>query len=172
MEALRPRLGSCFMQMPPHFDPSYLPMLHRFLERWPSQLPLAVEVRHPDFFAPVLQLPLSGLGDFGVGWVITDVAGRRDVCHMYVCASKVLIRFVGNNLHESDYMRIRDWAVRLRQWFDAGLHEVYFFTHEPDNRAAPDLAAFCTAVFSEAIPDVVIRGPKRVELPPVQGTLF
>jgi uncharacterized protein YecE (DUF72 family) len=172
MEALLPRLGSCFMQMPPHFDPAHLPALHRFLERWPTQLPLAVEVRHPAFFAPVLQLPLAGLDDFGAGWVITDVAGRRDVCHMYVNTPRVLIRFVGNDLHATDYQRIRDWAARLRKWFDAGLQAVYFFTHEPDNLKAPDLAAFCADVFSQAIPDAVIRGPERIEPPPVQGTLF
>ena len=103
--------------------------------------------------------------------MITDVAGRRDVCHLRLTSGKTLIRFVGNGLHPSDYERIRDWSNRLTEWTDKGLSEIYFFTHEPDNLLAPDLAQFCTEIFSEAMPSVRIRGPKPI-IQSVQGTLF
>ncbi len=54
-----------------------------------------------------------------------------------------MVRFVGNGLHPSDFSRIEEWATRLKSWFENGLQEVYFFTHEPDNLLAPELTAFC-----------------------------
>ena len=60
--------------------------------------------------------------------------------------------------------------ARLADWCAAGLREAYFFTHEPDNLLAPDLAAYVVQAFSEKMPHAVLRGPKRVG--GVQGTLF
>lgn len=166
------KLGCCFIQLPPGFAPRNLKVLERFLEAFPRAVPLAVEVRHPLFFkdtgdtAAFFQL----LEAYKTASVITDVSGRRDVCHMRLTTEKVLIRFVGNGLHPSDYTRVRAWAGRLLDWFAAGLHEAYFFTHEPDNLLAPELTAFCVEVFKELMPHVAMRGPKEVA--GQQGLLF
>lgn len=167
---LQDKMGSCFMQLPPHFSPRELPVLERFLERFPKEVPLAVEVRHPEFFNGSGGAFFDMLEAYAVATVITDVAGRRDVCHMRLTTPTVLIRFVGNDLHPSDYTRVQDWAMRLKQWFDAGLRSAYFFTHEPDNLQAPELAAFCVETFRAAIPYIATRGPKPV--PGQQGSLF
>lgn len=169
---LKEKLGPCFLQLPPYFSPRDLPVLMRFAEIFPKNISLAVEVRHEAFFKDdafaddYFQL----LADENMATVITDVAGRRDVCHMRLTHSSVLIRFVGNALHSSDYTRVQDWALRLNQWFEQGLNAVYFFTHEPDNLLAPDLAAYCASVFQAAMPKVNIRGPRQVG--GTQGTLF
>jgi hypothetical protein len=110
------------------------------------------------------------LEDLGVATVITDVAGRRDVCHMRLSSTQVLIRFVGNALHPSDYSRVQAWAPRLQAWFQAGLRSAYCFTHEPDNLLAPVLAAFCADTFGARMPDVALRGPRPVG--GQQGSLF
>lgn len=169
---LEERLGCCFLQLPPHFSTQDLPMLERFLAVFDPQIPLAVEVRHPSFFQPTVaaEVFFQMLQEHNIATVITDVAGRRDVCHMRLTNRQVLIRFVGNALHTTDYERIRDWSERLKSWFDAGLHAACFFTHEPDNLLAPDLAAFCAEVFAEKMPGIALRGPKKVA--GQQGTLF
>lgn len=169
---LEEQMGCCFLQLPPQFSTRDLPMLERFLEAFGPDIPLAVEVRHPSFFEPTVaaEMFFQMLQEKNVATVITDVAGRRDVCHMRLTNRHVLIRFVGNGLHPTDYERIRAWSERLKHWFDAGLHAAYFFTHEPDNLLAPDLAAFCAEVFGEKMPEVVMRGPKPVS--GQQGTLF
>ena len=136
------QLGCCFMQLPPHFSVQNLPVLRRFLEAFPGDIPLAVEVRHETFFKPTIAAEdfFQLLQLHGVSTGITDVAGRRDVCHLRLSTGRALIRFVGNGLHPSDYTRIQDWAGRLAGWFDGGLQEVYFFSHEPDNLLALFLA--------------------------------
>jgi uncharacterized protein YecE (DUF72 family) len=166
------KLGCCFMQLPPHFAPRDLPVLERFLSEYAPQIPLSVEVRNPDFFQKtvVSEAFFELLKKHSVASVITDVAGRRDVCHMHLTHSKTLIRFVGNGLHPSDYSRVSEWAERLKSWFENGLQEAYFFTHEPDNILAPELTAYCVETFSQMIPGVSLRGPKPVA--GQQGLLF
>jgi hypothetical protein len=44
------------------------------------------------------------------------------------------------SLHVSDYLRSKKWAERLSQWAAQGLHEVYFFVHEPDDINSPEMA--------------------------------
>ena len=171
IEGLETKLGHCFMQLPPAFSPKDLPLLERFLARFPTTVPLAVEVRHPAFFQPGQGEDFFELlNRHNIATVITDVAGRRDVCHMRLTSAMVLIRFVGNGLHPSDYTRINEWSSRIKNWMDQGLESVYFFTHEPDNLLAPDLAAAALTVFSQAMPGVPMRGPAQV--PGQQGSLF
>src|SRR5215469_7057594 len=51
MRGLGERLGPIFLQLPPQFGPEQLGQLQKWLEAWPSQTRLAVEVRHPAFFS-------------------------------------------------------------------------------------------------------------------------
>lgn len=47
-----------------------------------------------------------------------------------------MVRFIANN-HPSDEGRIVEWSKRLKDWFDRGIEEVYFFVHM--HEAAIDL---------------------------------
>jgi len=175
IQDLGKKLGCCFLQLPPYFSVTHLMTLYRFLEQFPAEIPLAVEVRHPSFFEPTVAAEsyFDLLRTQQRAAVITDVAGRRDVAHMRLTNGCTMVRFVGNRLHPTDYTRIQEWALRLADWTTRGLNEVYFFTHEPDNVLAPDLAAYCVESFKKQIPDALIRGPQEV-VPPggVQGSLF
>ena len=169
---LREKLGCCFLQLPPYFSARDLNMLARFLDIFPHEIPLAVEARHESFFQQTMPSEdfFGLLQSHGAAAVITDVSGRRDVCHMRLTNGKALVRFVGNALHPTDYQRIDSWATRIKSWLKAGLQEVYFFAHEPDNLLAPELAAYCCAAFSREMPFAAIRGPRPAG--GQQGTLF
>ena len=171
---LEEKLGICFMQMPPHFQYKNLPILETFLRNLPKNVHLALEIRHeewfsnPHYFDKIFQLLENNL----VSTVITDVAGRRDVLHQRLTTGAVVIRFVGNNLHPTDFTRLDEWVVRLKKWFEAGLHEVYFFTHEPDNVKAPELAKYLIDKIKENF-EVILRGPTFIDdEPPKQFSLF
>ena len=165
MLGLREKLGCAFAQFPPYFGADRLGLLERFLQAWPSAVPLAVEVRHESWFAGAgreLDRLAELLRHYGVALVITDVAGRRDVLHLRVTAPRTLIRFVGNGLHRTDYERIDAWVARLAEW---RLPETYFFPHEPDNILAPDLAAYLAERLQAAGP-FTTRGPQPASAPP------
>lgn len=140
---LEDRLGLCFLQLPPSFDVSSLPRLSRFLTQIPREMQLAVEVRHPSFFADHRLVPAfyDLLADRGIHVVITDVSGRRDVLHTSLPTSRVLIRFIGNGVDEVDDARLAAWIERLHTWLRMGLDQVEFFIHEPEDRLIPAVAA-------------------------------
>jgi len=121
---LREKLGCCFMQLPPYFGTERLPILENFLKRFPKEIRLAIELRHESiFFEKNKNRVFELLNKYNIGWVITDVAGRRDVLHMGVTTDIAMIRFVGNNLHPSDYQRIDAWVEKLKSWTANGLKE-------------------------------------------------
>lgn len=135
------KLGPSFLQLPPYFDYSRKTELFRFLQAWPNSFKLALEFRHPSWFENKCLLPAltEYLQGRGIGAVITDVAGRRDVLHASVTAPFTLIRFIANDLHRSDFSRCEAWAKRLGEWRDQGLQQAFFIIHEPDDVMAPEM---------------------------------
>jgi len=138
------KLGSCFVQLPPYFGFDRLSLLTKFLEKFPQNIPLALELRHESWFndSANFEAVFQMMQGLNISPVITDVAGRRDVLHQRLTNHTVLIRWVGNALHPTDYTRIDAWVQRLKTWFEAGLQQVFFFPHEPDNILAPEIATY------------------------------
>jgi len=132
------KLGLTFLQLSENFTPARLGELKAFNSLWPKELPISIEFRHSDWFKD--SKALDWLEENNISSIITDVAGRRDVLHMRLTNSKVIIRFVGNNLHKTDFDRMDMWAQKIREWFDKGMEEIYFFLHEPEETVAPEAA--------------------------------
>jgi uncharacterized protein YecE (DUF72 family) len=169
---LEEKLGDAFLQLPPNFSPHQLPDLEAFVKFIPESVPITVELRHPGWFIDnVASLELfEVLEKYRVGTVLTDVAGRRDVLHMRLTTPSAMIRFVGNGLHPTDYSRIDAWVERLKEWFDNGLQQLYFFVHEPENTTSPELATYLIQKLNKAC-GFDLKPPKKF-VQPVQGELF
>jgi uncharacterized protein YecE (DUF72 family) len=143
ISGLQKNLGVSFLQLPPFFEQKDLYILENFLKDFPKEISLAVEFRHASWFKNgCFEKAAQVLEKYQVSTVITDVAGRRDVLHQRITTDTLLIRFVGNALHPTDYTRIDAWVEQLKKWFEQGLKTLYFFVHEPDNVLAPDLSAY------------------------------
>ncbi len=162
-------LGPVFLMPHPHMGIHDLPVLRRFIERLPDDFDVYLELRNPGWFLHGFCEPLFDLAaTYEVGLVITDVAGRRDCVHMRLSKPETFIRFVGNDLHPTDYSRVADWAARIRQWIDNGMQKVYFMMHQPTELNVPLLNA-----------DMInqLNASSRIQLPAVksiqpQATLF
>jgi uncharacterized protein YecE (DUF72 family) len=137
-------LGTCFLQLGPTFGPKQGKTLVTYLQQLPPELPVAVEFRHPDWFsdARIWQRTCEVLAELGTATVITDVAGRRDVLHQSLTIPKLVLRFVGNELHPTDYARSDAWLDRISEWLEGGLQEAYLFIHCGTNHLAPELATY------------------------------
>ena len=137
-------LGLSFLQLPDWFAPSHFPALKNFIEQWDQAFPLAIEFRHPDWFRdhmladPVINL----LFKTKIATVITDSPGRRDVVHMSLTQTKVLVRFLGCFPSRKDDERVRAWMDRLADWAAAGMDELYFFVHQERNGVIPQTVDF------------------------------
>lgn len=136
------KLGGCFAQLHNDFSPKDFPRLQRFIEYWPEDLPLALELRHTDWFNDeVMATQLYRLLEqHQVSNIITDTAGRRDLLHMRLTTPSALIRYVGTN-HKSDYTRLEAWAQRIAAWKQQGLQQLQFFVHQFEEKEIPQLIA-------------------------------
>lgn len=126
---LENKLGCYFMQMPERFGTDKFSRLETFVYELPENIKLAMELRQAQWFSDELfamleakQLPL----------VITDTSGRRDVVHMRLTSKEVIIRWVGNNGHPTDFYRLDLWREQLDHWFAQGLENAWFFIHQTD----------------------------------------
>jgi uncharacterized protein YecE (DUF72 family) len=141
---LEKNLGTTFLQLGPTFAPKQGKSLLSYLDSLPAELPVAVEFRHSDWFADarVWQRTCEVLTQRNVATVITDVAGRRDVLHQTLTIPRLVLRFVGNELHPTDYTRSDAWLDRIAGWLNAGLQEAFIFIHCGTNHLAPELATY------------------------------
>jgi uncharacterized protein YecE (DUF72 family) len=163
-------LGACFLQFPETFGPQNLKLVKNYLETLPAEHTVFVELRHREWFKePVFSETFQMLSLYKTGAVITDVAGRRDCLHQYLTIPQAFIRFVGNDLHASDYSRIDEWVQRIKAWMGHGLQVLYFFIHQPEETHAPEIAAYmirqlnrhCALKLGEPI---FINGQIQIEL--------
>ncbi len=151
LEGLKTNIGPSFIQLHEMFSYRDKMLLFRFLESWPKEFKLSLELRHPSWFQNGVILP--PLADYlnrrNIGLVITDVAGRRDVLHSSLSTNWSMIRLIGNNLHESDERRLGDWAVRIKEWQKMGLSDCYFFLHQPDDVMTVEFSSLAEEVFTQ-----------------------
>lgn len=158
------KLGMCFIQLPPYFGIDRLAILEQFLKAFPKEIPLAIELRNESFYASGenLNKTIDLLIKYHRTFLITDVAGRRDILHMALTSDTTMIRFVGNDLHPTDFSRLDEWASKLNSWLSCGLKNVYFFPHEPDNINAPEISEYLNHRIKK-FDNFNIRGPKTIE---------
>lgn len=139
---LKEKLGTIFLQLHANFGPKNFDRLLNFVESWPTEVPLAVECRHPDWFSDetISNEFYRLLERKGIANVLVDTAGRRDMVHMRLTNNEAFIRYVGAN-HPSDYDRLDEWVTRLEEWIDLGLSNIHFFIHQNLEKESPLLAA-------------------------------
>ena len=139
--AFEKKLGMVFLQVHNNFGPKNFDRLQAVLEFWPKDIPLAVELRHTDWYDEVVANQLYDLfEEHQVANILTDTAGRRDLLHMRLTLPVAFIRYVGAN-HESDYTRLDDWVARIKIWKGQGLEKLYFFVHQNLEKESPLLSA-------------------------------
>jgi len=152
ISAFGPYLGPCFLQVSDNFGPNNIEVLENYLKKLPQDLKVFVEVRHKDWFVGDAKKQLfSMLAKLGKGAAITDASGRRDCLHMELPTPDAFIRFVGNGgkYLDSDKARVDEWIVRIKQWLDNGLQQVYFFLHQHDEADTPLIADYTIEQFNK-----------------------
>ncbi len=155
---LKEKLGTIFLQMHSNFAPKDINRVIAFAEFWPKGIPLAVEFRHTNWYneATIAEELYHVLEENNIANVLVDTAGRRDLMHMRLTNNEAFIRYVGAN-HESDYKRLDDWVIRLKEWVSLGLEKVHFFVHQNLEVASPLLSVhFIKKINTELGVDLVI----------------
>lgn len=137
------KLGMVFLQLHDNFKPKDYERLEKFVQDWPKEVPLAIELRNTEWFTDeeVFNTVCELFEMNNITNVIVDTAGRRDMLHMRLTTPNAFIRYVGANA-ESDYARLDDWLERIKIWKKEGLQNLYFFVHQNVEKASPLLSAY------------------------------
>ena len=162
MRGLEERLGIQFLQLPPAFAPTHLPQLQAFLDFWPSDLRLAVEVRHPAFFTEPHFTELNALlQQHNAARVIMDsrpirVGPREEIQVLQarerkpdlpvttnLTADVAFVRYIGHPRMDVNAPFLDKWAQQLAQWLQEGI-TVYVFCHCPYEVHSPTI---CYALY-------------------------
>lgn len=137
------KLGMVFLQLHDNFKPKDDERLEKFIQDWPKEVPLAIELRNSEWFADeeIFNKTMDVFEKHNITNIIVDTAGRRDMLHMRLTTPTAFIRYVGANA-ESDYTRLDDWLERIKLWKKEGLENLYFFVHQNIEKASPLLSAY------------------------------
>lgn len=181
MKQLGMRLGPMFLQLPPRFSPKLLGDLRAFLSAWASDVRLAVEVRHLDWFDPPHSEALDQLlADHNMARVTIDTRPIRALAGDALLEGSVyqtllearqrkpdlpvvpkrtsdfaFIRYIGHPDLEFNRPFLDEWGGYISTQLTDGA-DVYVFCHSPDNLAAPYL---CRELHQ--------RAAKNVDIPPL-----
>lgn len=144
LQGLAGHLGPAFIQLGDNFSHKSFEDMKSYLYSLPKEPRLFVEVRHKEWFSnhDIRYKLFNMLRDAGTGTVITDAAGRRDCVHMELTTPELMVRFVANSKHPTDYTRLDSWVERLKDWKGRGLRSVWFFIHSYDDTFAPEIAVY------------------------------
>jgi uncharacterized protein YecE (DUF72 family) len=163
IQELGPYLGPCFLQMSDNFPFSGFDALKAYLEKLPRNMKFFLELRHESWFEieSNRKAMLNLLTELGIGLVICDTSGRRDLVHMELTIPEIFIRFNGNNIDylNTNEQRIDAWVERLKTWINKGIEKIYFSIQQPDDKDSPGLAKYVIEQFNlnlgATIPEIV-----------------
>lgn len=173
---LHDRLGPLMVQLPRDFGADELPHLTALLDRWPSNISCAVEVRASEFFHKgVAEQQLNRLLiTYRVDRIMLDVralfaapAGDdlrlfeaqsekpKRPLHVLSTADMPIVRFIGHLDKTVNEHYFTAWSERLSLWIKQG-KTPFLFVHTPDNRQAPQLARYFYSLLSkvQALPSL------------------
>jgi len=178
MRQLGTRLGPMFLQLPPRYSPNLLADLKAFLSAWASDVHLAVEVRHLDWFdSPHDEALDELLAEHNMARVTIDTRPIRSLQGDKMLAGStyesllearerkpdvpvipkrtsdfVFIRYIGHPDMEINRPFIEEWGSYFVEQIISGA-DVYMFCHSPDNMIAPYL---CRELHARVAKDVRI----------------
>ena len=189
MQGLGDRLGPMFVQLPPSYSPAWWDDLATFLAAWPrSQAPLALEVRHIDWFRSSHAQKLNTLlEDLGVGRVLLDtrpIYNDPDDPQLHserrkpkvplqpsVTATFTLVRFISHPDRDLNQDYWAEWVTYVDQWLQQGTH-IYFFMHCPQEARSPGHARYFQHLLEKQGVSVPALPWDLLDQPPAQLSLF
>ena len=169
LKPLGPRVAPFWLQLPASFGPQRLAELVSFIDD--LQRPLAVEVRHPEFFAKgdAERLLNRVLMERGVERICLDPralfscdSSDPAVLHAQSKKPKVpprpaaftqcpQVRFIGRPELQANDPYLKPWVEKVAGWIEEG-RTPYVFLHTPDNHRAPELARRFHQQLTERLP--------------------
>lgn len=168
LRLLGDRCGPAFLQLPPTFNSVNLDALDAWLAAWPTDLRIAVEPRHTDFFGAheagfdaLLRRRGAARCVFDTAPLFSAKATRPKIEEAQArkprfpvrdtrTAAFVFVRYVAHPDMPANRAWLSPWASRVARWLAAG-EDVFFFLHHPDDIFAPNVARLFHGLLGELL---------------------
>jgi len=186
MRGLGTRLGPTFLQLPPFFGPAQLPQLEAFLNYWPTDVRLAVEVRHSDFYREDHALTFNALlSQHNVARVMMDTRpiriGSTEEQQMLQARERkpnlplqiatpadfTFLRYIGHPRMEVNDPFLDTWSQQIGQWLKQEM-TVYVFCHCPFEKHSPEICRALYQRVSALVPLPPLTWPQEPTDPGIQ----
>jgi len=134
LDLLGDKNGISYAVMPNYLRKDRFKDLQTFIERLPTDVPFAIELRDESWFneSSVMDDWYHLFKENNIIPVLTDTPGRRDVLHLRLTNGQLFLRYVGDYSHHSDKQRIAAWITQIKTWVDNGnVHSVWIYAHQP-----------------------------------------
>ncbi|NEQ98762.1 MAG: DUF72 domain-containing protein [Cyanothece sp. SIO2G6] len=194
VQPLESRLGPILIQLPPSYAPHYFEDLAAFLTQFPrTDYPVAVEVRHIDWFTPMMADKLNHcLTSLGVGRVLLDSrpiyqcqddpqlqSERRKPqvpLQPVITAPFSLIRYISHPDLPQNQPYLAEWVEQIAQWYRQAQRvqalDLYFFVHCPVEERSPHIARHFQSLLETAGLEIPPLPWNQLDSPPAQLSLF
>lgn len=179
MKPLASRLGPMFLQLPPSYSPKLIEDLATFLEAFPKDVRLGVEVRHLDWFDEPNRTNLNDLlTKNNMARVVIDTRPIRNMAgddlikgssYESLLESRerkpdvpvfeeqttdfTFLRYIGHPELSQNNIWVEEWVERIVKQLTAK-KDVYVFCHTPDNYQAPYL---CKEIYQRVASQIKIE---------------
>ena len=189
MQGLGDRLGVFFAQLPPSYSPAKFNDLTEFLKAWSeTEIPLALEVRHADWFKEPQRSRLNALlEDLELGRVLLDtrpIYECEDDPQLHsdrkkprvplqpdLTAPYSLIRFISHPDLNQNQQYFEEWVEICDRWLSEN-RDLYFFVHCPTEERSPGNARYFQHLLEQRNESVPPLPWDTVDQPPSQMSLF
>jgi len=191
MKGLGTRLGPIFLQLPPSFSPEHISQLQTFLAAWPTDVQLAVEIRHPAFFKETHTQALNSLlSQHSAARILMDtrplqtgssqeqkeLQARERKPHLPLqittTSDIAFVRYIGHPRMEVNEPFLASWAEQLGQWLKQG-QTCYVFCHCPYEEHSPAICAELYQRIKKFVPLPELSWqPEKMDTKPEQARLF
>ena len=189
MSGLGNRLGTTFIQLPPSYSPQYWEDLREFLEICnQSNFPLALEVRHLDWFKPEYSDRLNALlTKLNISRVLLDtrpiyncpdnpqaLSQRKKPklpLQKVITGNISFIRFISHPNHQNNQSYLEQWAVNISDWLRQG-KKIYFFVHCPQEIHSPETAKYFQSLLEQQECSIPSLPWNKLDPHPQQLSLF
>lgn len=158
------------VQLPPYFSALQLAELDAFLNQYSHKVPLAVEVRHPDFFnkgdseKALNQLLMQHNVDRvmmdtrpvhsepATTHTIIDAQSKKPKVPVHVLATgdQPIVRYVGQTNLMANQPFIQPWLKHFENWLNQGKRP-YLFIHTADNAQVHALSRLWLKLLTEQL---------------------
>ncbi len=162
------QIGAFQLQLPPYFSGRQLAELNAFLNQYSQTIPLAVEVRHPDFFnkSDTEKHLNQMLMHYQVDRVMIDTrpvhsqqASTPEIIdaqqkkpklpvHVLATANQPIVRFIGQTDLAANRHFIKPWLMHFKSWLEQN-KQPYLFIHTADNAQVHQLTRLWLEMLTE-----------------------